>query len=108
MKDEYGGTPIIEFISPKPKLYTVIDVNNYEKSVYKGHNSNIRSDEFKDVANNKKVVRHPMNKITSKKHKIYTPESNKISLSCSDDKIYICNDGIHTLAPGHKDIPRNE
>ena len=34
MKDEYGGTPIIEFISPKPKLYTVIDVNNYEKSVH--------------------------------------------------------------------------
>ena len=25
MKDEFGGTPIIEFISPKPKSYTLID-----------------------------------------------------------------------------------
>ena len=35
------------------------------------------SDEFKDVLNNKKVVRHSMKKKTSKNHKIYTQESNK-------------------------------
>ena len=84
MKDEYGGKVIFEFAAPKPKSYTVIDENNYEKSVNKGHNSNIRSDEFKDVINNKKVVRHRMKKTTSKNHKIYTQENNKISLSCSE------------------------
>ena len=62
MKDEYAGKVIFEFSSSKPKSYTIIDVNNNEKSVNKGHNSNIRSDEFKDVINNKKVIRHPMNK----------------------------------------------
>ena len=41
MKDEYGGTAIYEFIGPKPKMYSIRDVNNCEKSVYKGHNSNI-------------------------------------------------------------------
>ena len=46
-------------------------------------------------------------KIGSKKHKIYTQESNKIPLSCFDDKRYILDDGIHTLAYGHKDIPKN-
>ena len=51
MKDEYGGKAIYEFASPKPKLYTIIDANNREKIVNKGHNSNIRSDECKDVIN---------------------------------------------------------
>ena len=33
MKDEYGGTPIIEFIGSKPKSYWVTDVNNCEKNI---------------------------------------------------------------------------
>ena len=37
-------------------------------------------------------------KITSKNHEIYTQESNKISLSCYDDKRYTRGDGINTLA----------
>ena len=107
MKDEYGGIPIIEFISSKPKSYTLIDVNNYEKSTRKEHSSNFKSSEFRDVVNNKKVIKHPMKKIISKNHKIYTQHSNKISLSCFDDKRYIKDDGIHTLAHGHKDITNN-
>ena len=43
MKDEYAAMAIY--------------VNNYEKSVYKGHNSNIKHDEFIDVHSNKKVIR---------------------------------------------------
>ena len=108
MKHKNGGAPIIEFISSKPKSNTVIDVNNYEKIVHKGHNSNIKSDEFKDVINNKKVIRHPMKEITFKNYKMYTQENNKISLSYFDDKRYIIEDGINTLAYGHKDIPKND
>ena len=83
------------------------DVNNYEKSTHKGHGSNFRSSEFKDVLFNKKGFRHITKKIGSKKHKIYTQESDKISLSCFDDKRYILDNGINTLAYGHKDIPKN-
>ena len=107
MKDEYGGTPISEYAGAKPKSYTLIDINNCEKSTHKGHSSNFKSSEFKDIINNKKVIRHPMKKITSKNHKIYTQESNKISLSCFDDKRYIKDDEINTLAYGHQDIPNN-
>ena len=46
-----------------------------------------------------------MKKITSKKHEIYTQESDKISLSCFDDKRYIKDNVINTSAYGHKDIP---
>ena len=54
--------------------------------------------EYKDVLLNKKCLRHSMNTIQSKDHKIGTYESNKISLSCFDDKIYIQNSGCDGLA----------
>ena len=38
-----------------------------------------------------------------KKHAMGTYEIDKISLSCFDDKRYVLDDGIHTLAYFHKD-----
>ena len=66
MKDQYGGTTITEFAASKPKSYKIIDANKCEKSVHKGYNSIIRSNKFKDVINNKKVVRHKMKKYNLK------------------------------------------
>ena len=56
---------------------------------------------------NKQIARHKMRRIQSKKHKIGTYEINKISLSCFDDKRFILDDGIHTLAYFHKDLKKN-
>ena len=106
MKDEYGGTVICEFIGLKSKMYSLLDVNNYEKSTHKGHNSYISSNEFKDTLINKKVIRHNMSGIKSINHILVTYESNKISLTAFDDKRYILDDGINTLPYGHKDIPK--
>ena len=106
MKDEYAGIPIYEYIGIKPKMYSIRNVYNYENSVYKGHSFDIRYDQFKDTHSNKKVIKHNMRGIKSNKHEIYTYESNKTSLSCYDDKIYILDDGINTLPYGHTDIPK--
>ena len=43
-----------------------------------------------------------MKKIQAKKHKIGTYEIDKISLSCFDDKRYVLDDGVNTLAYFHK------
>ena len=59
-----------------------------------------------DVHSNEKVIRHIMKGIKPYNHRIFTYESNKISLSVFDDKRYIKDDGINTLAYGHKDIPK--
>ena len=59
--------------------------------------------EFKDVLFNEKIIRHKMRRIQSKKNKLGTYEIDKISLSCFDDKRYVLDDGIHTLAYFHKD-----
>ena len=106
MEDEYRGKIIWGFIGPKPKMYSILDLNNHEKSVYKRHNSNIRHDEFKDTYFNKKVIRYNMSGIKSINHRMFTYRSNKASLSVFDDKRYILGDGINTLAHGHKDIPK--
>ena len=45
-----------------------------------------------------------MKKILSEKHSVGTYDINKISLSCFDDKRYVLDDGVNTLAYGHKDI----
>ena len=55
---------------------------------------------------NKKVLRQQMRRIQGKKHKLGTHEINKISLSCFDDKIFVLDDGIHTLAYFHRDLKK--
>ena len=47
-----------------------------------------------------------MKGIKSKNHNIGTYEDNKISISCFDDKRFILENGINTLAYGHKDIQK--
>ena len=47
-----------------------------------------------------------MRRIQAKNHKLGTYEINKISLSCFDDKRFVLNDGIHTLAYFHKDLKK--
>ena len=106
MKDEYGGITIWIFVGTKSKMYSILDVNSCEKSIYKGHNFSIRNDQFMDILFNKNVIRHIMKGIKSIGHRIYTYESNKTSSSAFDDERYIFDDGIHTLAYGHKDIPK--
>ena len=44
-----------------------------------------------------------MKRLQAKKPKIGTYEIDKISLSFFDDKRYVLDDGIHTLAYFHKD-----
>ena len=47
-----------------------------------------------------------MRRIQGKKHKLGTHEINKISLSCFDDKIFVLDDGIHTLAYFNRDLKK--
>ena len=48
-----------------------------------------------------------MKRIQAKKHKIGIYEIDKISLSCFDDKRFVLDDGVHTLAYFHKDYSKN-
>ena len=103
MKDEYGGAIIDQFIGLKSKMYSIKKINGRESSTTKEVNIATELNEFKDVLFNKKVIRHKMKRIQAKKHKTGTYEIDKISLSCFDDKRYVLDDGVNTLAYFHKD-----
>ena len=60
-------------------------------------------DKCEDVLFNENIVRHKMNIIQSIKHKLGAYEIDKISWSCFNNKRYVLDDGIHTLAHIHKD-----
>ena len=104
MKDVSEGKIIDEFVGLKSKMYSVKNIDGKESNIAKGVNIATEFNELKDTLFNKKVVRHKMKRIQSKKHKIETYEINKISLSCFGDKRFVLNDGIHTLACFHKGI----
>ena len=89
MKDEYSRKSILKFLGLKSKMYSILDESNNEKSTNKGHNAFIEFQEFHDTLFQKKILRHTMRGIKSKNHNLGTYETNKISLSCFDDKRYI-------------------
>ena len=80
--------------------YLVYDNSEYKKArgVKRNVVVTISHNKYKDVLLNQKCLRHSINRIQSKDHKIVTYEINKISLSCFDDKIYIQNNGYDGLA----------
>ena len=54
--------------------------------------------------NSKEVIRNKMKRIQSKLHKIGTYEVSKMSLCCFDDKRYMLDNGVNTLAYFHKNV----
>ena len=109
MKDDYKGIPINKFVGLKTKMYSIVLVNKFVGLESKIHsivsdNSSIEYNKNSNILFQKKIRRHEMKRIQTKKHKIGTYEVNKISLSCFDDKRLILDDRITTLAYFHKDI----
>ena len=106
MKDVQEGKTINEFVGLKSKMYSMKNIDDKETNAAKGVNIATEFNEFKDTLLNKKILRHKMRRIQSKRHKLGTYEINKKSLSCFDDKRSVSNDGIHTRAYFHKELSR--
>ena len=94
MNDEVGGVIVIEFVGLKSKMYSMKKIDGKEHNTAKGVSIATEFDKFKDVLFNKKIIRHKMKRIQSKKHKLGTYEIDKIFLPCFDDKRYVLDDGI--------------
>ena len=74
---------IEEFVGLKTKMYSFLVDDNSEHKKAKGVNRNvvatISHNEYKDVLKNNIFLRHSMNKIQSKDHRVGTYKINKIS-----------------------------
>ena len=83
MKDETACVAIEEFVGLRPKIYSYLIDDNSEQKYFVAT--------IRHILLNKKCLRHSMNRIQSKDHRIGTYEISKISLPCFDDRIYIQN-----------------
>jgi hypothetical protein len=114
MKDETHGISIQEFVGLRPKMYSFLYTENcklVEKKTAKGVKKSvtkkkIRQDDYKTCLFNKKQTKASMNQIRSHGHEIYSIKLNKIALSPYDDKRFILENGVNTLAHGHYKISK--
>ena len=83
----------------------MIKNDDKECNTAKGVNVATEFNEFKDVLFNKKIMKHKMRRIQSKKHEIGIHEIKK-KLSVFDDKRPVSNDGIHTWAYFYKELQK--
>ena len=104
MKDVSDGKIIDEFVELKSKMYSRKNINGKESNTAKGVSIATEFNGFKDTLFNEKVLRRKMRRVQSKKNKMGTCAVNKISLSCFDNKRFVWDDGIHTLAYFHKGL----
>ena len=102
-KNEASSTPKAEFVGLKPRMYSYIKNDEKGGKTAKGIKKNIiknyiKHEDYKNVLLNNKQLHHKMKTIRSQKHQLGSYETNKISLSCFDDKRYIHNNGITSYA----------
>ena len=72
MKDESEGKIIDEFVGLKSKMYSMKNIDGKESNTAKGVNIATEFNEFKDTLCKKKIMRHKIRIIQSKKHKLGT------------------------------------
>ena len=105
-KDEVNGNVIDEFVGLRAKLYSYKMFEGEESKKCKGVKKSvvkksITHEDYKTCLLTGKEQLRKQNIIRSYEHEVYTEEVNKVALSANDDKRYILEDGINTLALGH-------
>ena len=105
-KYEVNGNVIDEFVGLRAKLYSYKMFEGEESKKCKGVKKSvvkksITHEDYKKCLTDRKPQLRKMNVIRSYKHNVFTEEVNKVALSANDDKRYILEDGINTLALEH-------
>ena len=105
-KDEVNGKYIEEFVGLRAKLYSYKMFEGEESKKCKGVKNSvvkksITHEDYKKCLFTGKRQLRKMNIIRSHMHEVYTEEVNKVALCSDDDKRYILEDGINTLALRH-------
>ena len=106
MKDELGGRVITEFVALRPKTYSYLTDDCKEDKKARGTKKcvikrMIKSDTYKNCLLNSEVILKSQQRFISKRHDVYTENSNKIALSSNDDKTIVSSDKITSYPYGY-------
>jgi len=112
-KSETGSLAPLEFVGLRAKMYSLLVPQNPEeckiraKGIKKPYvKKKVRHDQFLTVLETLKPTPGTFRCFRSTNHVLRTVEINKTCLNAFDDKRYILQDGIGTLACGHFRILR--
>ncbi len=104
-KIETGEKIILAFYGLRSKMYLVHilgdDIIVKAKGVLAHLTKAYTPELYEDVLFNKKTIAQEQTRIRSYGHQLYTEKQKKITLSHFDDKRFLLEDGINTLAWGH-------
>lgn len=110
-KDEACGSQFIEFVGLRPKLYSLLKLEEgktipTEKKIAKGFakyaiKKTLNHQMYKETLETCGRMEHTMNTLRSRDHVIATTSIRKTSLSANDNKRIILDDGISSYAHGH-------
>ena len=113
-KDEHNGHRITEFVGLRPKMYCLVDekqvIHNAAKGVPRnvidGKRMSVKNIElYKRVLEAEKkedaVIEGSFKRINNQAFDITTKEQTKTLMTCTDNKRWILDDNVHTLAFGH-------
>ena len=104
-KDEMDSDVLESCVALKSKMYSLQN-ESMQKHTAKGVKkyvvkNRLKHENYKDCLLNKQLQRHNMTMIRSDHHQLQTVTINKTSLSPFDDKRYLKEDGLTSLAYGH-------
>jgi len=106
MKSETGSTPPLEFVGLRAKMYSLSSGKKSKtkaKGIKKNYvKKNVKHESFLNVLRNTtETTKAKFRLFKSTNHVINTVEINKVCLSAFDDKRYVLDNGVNTLAYGH-------
>ena len=92
----------------RPKMYSILEANGDNMKKAKGVKKyvvrkHIRHNQYREALFEKTTFHHGMNVLRSERHRIYGQHLHKVSLSPFDSKRWIAENGVKTLAYGHRD-----
>ena len=110
-KDETAGTPIVEFVGLRAKMYSILLEDGTSKNTAKGiqqhfSKTNLKHELYRKCLMSKIVTHAEYNSIRSFNHQLFTLHERKVALSGFNDKRYFLKDSHDTLAYGHYRIPK--
>jgi hypothetical protein len=106
-KSETGDKAPLEFVGLRPKMYSLLVCKKDKakmtaKGIKRGFVSkHVRHNQFLETLRSKIATKAKFLHFRSTNHVIKTIEVEKLCLSAFDDKRYLLDDGVNSLAYGH-------
>ena len=104
MTDELNGKVLREVVCLRSKLYSTDYLGGKKQSakgVQKSVKKSLNHDVFRECLFTKQPVTRTMTQLRSSSHQICVNEIEKVAISCFDDKRFLLDDGLASLAYGH-------